>query len=139
MEKRSSLLLTPFDQMVTDELLQMIKLFIPYLPENLRYLAGIYVKMTEFRRTLAIHSYPGSSFAPTNSILEELLPYLPEESRQLFEMFEMMQDMDLSGMMQGMDFGDLSSMFQTEKEDKNERMDESSTTPESGSSETGID
>lgn len=139
MEKRPSLLLTPFDQMVTDELLQMIKLFIPYLPENLRYLAGIYVKMTEFRRTLAIRSYPGCSFTPTNSILKELLPYLPEESRQFFEMFEMMQDMDLSGMMQGMDFGDLSNMFQTEREDENGRMDEPSTTSEPGSGETGTD
>lgn len=139
MEKRPSLFLTPFDQMVTDELLQMIKLFIPYLPENLRYLAGIYVKMTEFRRTLAIRSYPGSFSSPTNSILKELLPYLPEESRQFFEMFEMMQDMDLSDMMHGMDFGDLSSMFQTEKEDENERMDEPSTTSEPRPGETGTD
>lgn len=139
MEKRSSILLTPFDQLVTDDFLQMIKLFIPYLPENLRYLAGIYVKMTEFSNALSLRSYPKGTSWSNGSILKEIQPYMPEESQQFFEMFEMMQDMNLSEMMQGMDFGDLSSMFQTEKEEHNERMDESSPTPEFGSSETGAD
>lgn len=139
MEKRPSLLLTPFDQMVTDEMLQMIKLFIPYLPENLRYLAGLYVKMTELSKALSLHSYPNASSISPNTILKDIQPYLPEESRQFFEMFEMMQDIDLSEMMQGMDFGDMSNMFQKEMEDEHERMDESSAAPGSRSGETGID
>lgn len=138
MEKKPSLL-TPFDQMVTDEQLQMMKLFIPYLPENIRYLAGIYVKMTEFSKALSLHSYPYTKTFSERTILEEIQPYLPEEYRQFFEMFEIMQDMDLGAMMQGMDFCDMSNMFRAEKEDENERMDESSPTSESGSSETGAD
>lgn len=139
MEKKPPLLLTPFDQMVTDDFLQMIKLVIPYLPQNLQYLAGIYVKMTEFTNAAALRRYPTHKHLSMNSFLEEMQPYLPEETRSFFEMFEMMQNIDFSDIMQSMDFGDMSNMFETERKDENERMDESSTASEAGSGEAGAD
>lgn len=137
MEKKPPLLLTPFDQMVTDDFLQMIKLVIPYLPQNLRYLAGIYVKMTEFTNAAALRRYPTSKRLSMDTFLDEMQPYLPEESRQFFEMFEMMQNIDFSDIMQSMDFGDISNMYESERNENDERMAEPPSTSESGSGETG--
>lgn len=137
MEKKPPLLLTPFDQMVTDDFLQMIKLVIPYLPQNLRYLAGIYVKMTEFTNAATLRRYPTNKKLSMDTFLDEMQPYLPEETRSFFEMFEMMQNIDFSDIMQSMDFGDISNMFESERNENDERMAESPATSESGPGETG--
>lgn len=144
MEKKAQVPLTPFDRIVTDDFLQMIKILIPYLPPNMQRMAGIYVKMTELSYIISKPQFTYRRTPTMDSLLEEMQPYLPSESRQMvsefqqfFEMFEMMQNIDLSNIMQSMDFGDMSNIFQTERNDDHERMDESSAASESGSDETG--
>lgn len=135
MEKKPPLALTPFDCYITNDFLQMIKILIPYLPSNIQRMAGIYVKMTEFSNAISKPEFHSQKTPSMDSLLKEMQPYLPSDSQQMisefqqfFEMFEMMQNIDLNDIMQSMDFGDI---FQAERNDNHERMDESPRNEES--------
>ena len=52
MEKKPPLKMTPFDLMVTTELLQTMKLMIPYLPPDLQRMAGIYANLSELQNAI---------------------------------------------------------------------------------------
>ena len=130
--------ITPYDRYVTDDFLQMIKILIPYLPPDFQRMAGIYVKFEEFSNAMRRPCFPESKTMAMNTILKEMQPYLPSDTRQTlsefeqyFEMFEMMQNININDIMQSMDFGDIGNMFQSERKDEHERMDESSGNEES--------
>lgn len=103
--------ITPFDQFVSDDFLQIIKIMIPYLPDNIRRTAGIYVKLSELSNALRKPAFP---FCKTSesSILQLLSPYLPSEFRQYTDMLEMMQGLNLEELMQTMNINDI---FQEER------------------------
>ena len=39
--------MTPFDESLTNDFLQLVKIILPYLPDHVQRIAGIYVKLTE--------------------------------------------------------------------------------------------
>lgn len=173
MKQNKTYPMTPFDLETTDDSLQMMKLFLPYLPPSYQKMLGIYIKFQEFQHTLTVLSFPpkmmhAQSFqAPPSlfSILEEIRPYLPEQTATaLNQAAQMLQMLDVIGHMQSeenanpMDmimnmmkpedkemFETYSSMFsdmenvQKGGDAEDERMDESSSNEESGSPQTGTD
>ena len=46
MEKKPPLVMTPFDESLTNDFLQLVKIILPYLPDHVQRIAGIYVKLT---------------------------------------------------------------------------------------------
>ena len=44
MEKKPPLVMTPFDESLTNDFLQLVKIILPYLPDHVQRIAGIYVK-----------------------------------------------------------------------------------------------
>ena len=153
-------------------MLQTIKLMIPYLPPEFQRMAGIYAKLTELQNVIDHFRPPYYSRRrrlrqkelSLDSIMEDLEPYLPPESRDMINMFsqamgmmEMMKSMDMGDMMSSMNMGDImasmnmgdtmSSMntedimnsFKTERTDTDERMDQSPGDGEHRSDKTGID
>lgn len=178
MEKKPPLHMTPFDVMVTTDMLQTMKLMIPYLPPEFQRMAGIYAKLTELQNVMYYfqppyyHSRRGrlrQKEMNLDSIMEDLGPYLPPESKDMLNMFsqamgmmEMMKSMNMEDMMSSMNMADMmSSMnmadmmqsmntedgnmedvmnaFQTERTDTDERMDQPPSDGEHRSAETGID
>lgn len=169
MGKKPPYIMTPFDSLVTNELLQMIKLMLPYMPPSLQRMAGTYAKFSEFQNAIYYfqppyyHSRRGrlrqKEFTVT-SIFEDLAPYLPEDAAQMMDSFSqamsMMKAMEFAegGEGEGMDFSemakqmltpeqqamfDMMETFQSERTDQNERVDEQPGNEESGPGETGAD
>ena len=42
MEKKPPLVMTPFDESLTNDFLQLVKIILPYLPDHVQRIAGIY-------------------------------------------------------------------------------------------------
>ena len=171
MKENKTYPMTPFDLETTDDSLRMMKLFLPYLPPSYQKMLGIYIKFQELQHTLTVLSFPIKAMhtqslppAPPSffSILEEIRPYLPEQTPAALEQAaQMMQMLDLIGHMQSeenanpMDmimsmmkpedkemFETYSSMFsdigdfQKGGDTEDERMDKSPGDGEPGSSQT---
>ncbi len=135
--------MTPFDLMITTDMLEMIKLMIPYLPPDFQRMAGIYAKMTELQNAINYfrppydHSRRGrlrQKEMDMDSFLEDISPYLAPEAgemmgnlSQAMGMIEMMQSMDMGSAMQSMNMEDIMkgmNAFTTERNDADERMDQ---------------
>ena len=94
MEHKEFNMMTPFDQLIATENLQMLKLFIPYTsPETQRFLA-VYVKFSELRHTLdffehfkkELHAqdFEKKIFSPLD-VLQEIRPYLPSQTSETLD------------------------------------------------------
>lgn len=169
MEKKPPYKMTPFDSLVTNELLQMIKLMLPYMPPRLQRMAGMYAKFSEFQNAIYYfqppyyHSRSGrlrQKELSITSMFEDLTPYLSEDTAQMMDSFSqvmsMMEVMNAMGGTEGsgMDFSEMAKQmltpeqqemfnmmnsFQSERTEHDERMDEQSGNEESGPGETGTD
>ena len=154
MEKKPPLKMTPFDQMVTSSLLQTMKLLIQYLPPDIQRMAGIYAKVIELENAIYYfqppyyHSRRGrlrQKELRLDSMIEDLRPYLPPDTVEMLDnltqamgMMEMMQNLNMEDIMQTMNMEDVMSAFHMdhsacressdvkEREDEDERLDESS-------------
>ena len=157
MEKKPPLVMTPFDESLTNDFLQLVKIILPYLPDHVQRIAGIYVKLTELMNAFYCfqppyyHNRRGRLRNQENdpgSMFEAVAPYLSPEKREMFDSFsgvwqmmEMMKEIDFDD---PANMADMMSGFQTvqnmaERMDENERMDGASGSCESGSAETGAD
>ena len=56
MEKKPPLVMTPFDESLTNDFLQLVKIILPYLPDHVQRIAGIYVKLTEKESNISLFS-----------------------------------------------------------------------------------
>lgn len=163
MEKKPPLVMTPFDESLTNDFLQLVKIILPYLPDHVQRIAGIYVKLTELMNAFYCFQPPyyhnrrgrlRKQEKDPGSMFEAVVPYLSPEKREMFDSFsgiwqmmEMMKEMDfgdpanmadmMNGFQAAQDMTDMMSGFQTERMDENERMDGASGSCESGSAETG--
>lgn len=107
MKQNKTYPMTPFDLEITDDSLQMMKLFLPYLPSSHKKMFGMYIRFQELQRTLSIlsrspKSIRSQSFGPPSlfTILDEIRPYLSEQmAASLDQVSQMMQVMDLIGQM----------------------------------------
>ena len=94
--------MTPFDQLISTQSLQILKLLIPYTPpENQRFLA-VYTKFLELQHTIdffqRFHSdvysqdFEKKTFSPFH-IIQEIRPYIPAQFGETFDMLMNMMDM----------------------------------------------
>lgn len=111
--------LTPLDQMVSGESLQLIKAAVPYLPQQGQRVLSLYAKFAEFRNTLALFSQPREMSAmsqpdrhtvPPMELLDELARYSSGTFRenvknlqQTFSLALAMQEMSAQEMQGGDD------------------------------------
>ena len=149
MEKKPPLKMTPFDLMVTTELLQTMKLMIPYLPPDLQRMAGIYAKLSELQNAIYYFQPPyydsrrrrlRQKKLDIHTLMDDLRPYLTKEACEMFDNMEQaVEMMQSSGMSDMADMMGMMNAFQAERKDSNGRMDERSCNEETRSGETGTD
>ena len=117
MEKKPPLVMTPFDESLTNDFLQLVKIILPYLPDHIQRIAGIYVKLTELMNAFYCfqppyyHNRRGRLRNQENdpgSMFEAVAPYLSPEKREMFDSFSGIWQM--MEMMKEMDFGDPANM-----------------------------
>lgn len=108
--------MTPFDQQTSTNTLQLLKLFIPYLPPQSQRMFAIYIKFLEFQHTLSFfRSFRQKTFS-TQDIIQDLKPYMPPSaSESIDNLLNMMSMMELfQGMYssddQGNEFDPMSMM-----------------------------
>lgn len=136
--------MTPFDQYISTQSLQMTKLMIPFLPPNAQRMMAIYVKFFELRHTFSFFQNMRQCHSSTEDILHTLKPYMNSSDVESFEqmmnmlhMMNMMKEMsdmpfDPSEMMMGMFTQDNHNETQEEGE-MNDGLDEGSQITEHGS------
>lgn len=113
MDQKPPLPMTPFDRIVTTEELQMMKLFLPYLPSGVQRMFALFIKFTELKNTMEYFrrfsriSGSRAGISPhlsAQDMAEELRPYMQAEDAQNLDMalsamsmMEMMQSSAGSG------------------------------------------
>ena len=117
MEKKPPLVMTPFDESLTNDFLQLVKIILPYLPDHVQRIAGIYVKLTELMNAFYCFQPPyyhnrrgrlRKQEKDPDSMFEAVVPYLSPEKREMFDSFSGIWQM--MEMMKEMDFGDPANM-----------------------------
>ena len=131
MNDNFSHLMTPFDQYISTQSLQMTKLLIPFLPPQSQRMMAVYVKFFEFRHTIAFFRSMQQKQHSPDDILNSIKPYMSSYDMESFDqmmnmmnMMSMMQEMqnmsdmdfDPSTMMMGMFAQDDNNEFQKEGE-----------------------
>lgn len=124
--------MTPFDEIVTTQKLQIMKLLLPYFPTSFRRTFAFYIKFTELQNTIYHFSHITNYFSSSNQtqpvdILEEIRPYMNtqdfnsiESILSMLNMMEMMKSMDtdfmpdMSGFTDMSDIMNMMNIFQTE-------------------------
>ena len=135
MKDDSTYFMTPFDQYISTQPLQMLKLWIPFLPPQSQRLIAVYVKFFEFTHTISFFRSMQQKDPSVEDILNTLRPYMAESDVESFEqmwgMMNMMQEMqnmdgtpfDPTSVMMGMFTSDEQNNVQEEGECI-DRMDE---------------
>lgn len=129
--------MTPFDELITPPFLQLLKLFIPYIPPKQQKTLAIYEKYLELQSALDFYQKNQNSIhmqstesedLSFSSLLEKIKPYLGKQEQEMLDsisnalnMMEMFQEFQEMG-------GDIS-----------ERMDEQSSFEEYESEEAETD
>ena len=117
MEKKPPLVMTPFDESLTNDFLQLVKIILPYLPDHVQRIAGIYGKLTELMNAFYCFQPPyyhnrrgrlRKQEKDPGSMFEAVVPYLSPEKREMFDSFSGIWQM--MEMMKEMDFGDPANM-----------------------------
>lgn len=129
MERKDSDKMTPFDQLVSNQNLQMLKLFIPYTPPETQRFLAVYVKFSElqytmdffqnFKRELHAQDFDRKVISPLEMI-QEIRPYLPAQASEtldtilnminMMELFETFRETSDSGSDAGSGFDPVSMM-----------------------------
>lgn len=91
MEKKPPLVMTPFDESLTNDFLQLVKIILPYLPDHVQRIAGIYVKLTELMNAFYCFQPPyyhnrrgrlRKQGKDPGSMFEAVVPYLSPEKEK---------------------------------------------------------
>lgn len=127
MEHNIPKLMTPFDCQTTPQWLYMLKLMLPYTPDNLQHSLAIFIRFQEIQYTMK-HFKRFSKKKSQNMILTDIKPYMDPSTQEMMEqmesimnMMEMMEcfqennsqdinPMDLFSGMMGNEFSDLFNM-----------------------------
>ena len=103
--------MTPFDEYISDQSLQMIKLFIPFLPPKNQRMFAVYVKFLELRYTLSFFRGMRQKEQSPENIFDTMKPYMsPSDADSLDQMMNMMNMMNMMQEMQNMSDGDFDPM-----------------------------
>ena len=151
MKEDFSQLMTPFDQYVSTESLQMAKLLIPFLPPKSQRMMAVYVKFSEFKHTMDFFRSMTQQKHTAEDILSSMKPYMSSADMESFDqMMSMMNMMSMVQEMQTMPGFDptsmMSGLFSQEEHNDMQKEGESSDglvkssdAPKDGSCQTGID
>lgn len=100
---------TAFDTLYTSNQLQMLKIVLPYMQENMQRFIAIYIKLNEL--LLAFHfssgTYPVKKETNMTGMLKYISPYLSDSEKDMMNQFSSMQEnmeqfKQISAMMQMM-------------------------------------
>lgn len=147
-----SQMMTPFDQYISTQSLQMIKLLIPFMPPQSQRMIAVYVKFLEFQHTLSFFRNMRQRSSSPEDIFDGLKPYLSpsdlesfDQMQNMMNMMSMMQEMQN---MSDMDFDPMSMMGMFAQEEHTEPqkegetidgLDEQSSTKRYGPDKIGAD
>lgn len=85
---------TAFDTLYTSNQLQMLKIVLPYMQENMQRFIAIYIKLNEL--LLAFHFssgiYPVKKETNMTGMLKYLSPYLSDSEKDMMNQFSSMQE-----------------------------------------------
>lgn len=122
MEKRTPRPMTLFDELTMPPQFRMMKLMLPFTPAQTRPMLAILIKFMELQHTIRLFSENPDALSPPQDslaradmantqgfslhMIEEILPYLAPQERDMFEnmknMMNMMEMMQMMQEMQGM-------------------------------------
>ena len=104
-------LMTPFDQYISNQSLQMTKLMIPFMPPSAQRMMAVYVKFLEFRYTLSSFHMMRQKSNATEDIFNSMKPYMSSSDIDAFDQMQnMMSMMSMMQEMQNMSDGDFDPM-----------------------------
>ena len=89
---------TAFDALYTSNQMQMLKIVLPYMQENLQRLIAIYIKFSElmialrFANSASAASFPVRKETDISGMLKYLSPYLSDSEREMMNQFSSMQE-----------------------------------------------
>ena len=114
MNDNFSNVMTPFDEYISTQSLQMTKLIIPFLPPQSQRMLAIYVKFQELSHTMSFFRSMKSKIHTTEDMFDSLKPFLsPSDLESFDQMQNMMNMMSMMQEMQNMpdmDFDPMSMM-----------------------------
>jgi len=93
-------MMTPFDRHLSTPSLQMLKLFIPFLPPDNQRMMAVYVKFLELHYTISNFHAMKQMQASFDTILENMKPYMSQADLDSFD--QMINLMNMMSMMQEM-------------------------------------
>ena len=103
--------MTPFDEYISNQSLQMMKLFIPFLPPQNQRMFAVYVKFLELRYTLSFFRGMRQKEHSPENIFDTLKPYMsPSDAESFDQMMNMMSMMNMMQEMQNMSDGEFDPM-----------------------------
>ena len=103
--------MTPFDQYICPQSLQMLKLVIPFLPPQNQRMMALYVKFIEFRHTFSFFRSMRQKEHSPEDILNSVKPYMSASDVESFDqMMNMMNMMSMAQEMQNMSDGEFDPM-----------------------------
>lgn len=106
--------MTPFDEYISNQSLQMLKLMIPFLPPQNQRMFAVYIKFLELRHTLTFFRGMRQNEHSPEDIFNAIKPYMsPSDAESFDQMMNMMSMMSMVQEMQNMsgeDFDPMSMM-----------------------------
>lgn len=106
--------MTPFDEYISTQSMQMTKLIIPFLPPQSQRMLAVYVKFQELSHTMSFFHSMKSQVHTPEDMFDSLKPYLSpgdletfDQMQNMMSMMSMMQEMQN---MPDMDFDPMSMM-----------------------------
>ena len=99
--------MTPFDEYISNQSLQMMKLVIPFLPPHNQRMFAVYIKFLELRHTLSYFRGMRQKEHSPENIFDAIKPYMSASDSEAFDqMMNMMSMMSMMQEMQNMKEGD---------------------------------
>ena len=103
--------MTPFDEYISNQPLQMMKLFIPFLPPQNQRIFAVYIKFLELRHTLSFFRGMRQKDQSPENIFDMMKPYMSSsDAESLDQMMNMMSMMSMMQEMQNMSDGEFDPM-----------------------------
>ena len=103
--------MTPFDEYISNQSLQFLKLMIPFFPPGNQRMFAVYVKFLELRHTLSFFRGMRQKEHSPENLFNTIKPYMsPSDVESFDQMMSMMSMMSMMQDMQNMSDGDFDPM-----------------------------
>ena len=117
--------MTPFDEYISSQSLQIMKLLIPFLPPQNQRMFAVYVKFLELRHTLSFFRGMRQKEHSPENIFDTIKPYIsPSDAESFDQMMSMMSMLQEMQNMPGGEFDPMSMMAGMFAQDDNTRPQE---------------